>query len=221
MPLSRFALIAAAAIIASQATAHAEGFYIGLQGGYNDAEHAGLNEDCTIILCIADGTAIYDDGRAVGLVFGLDTSFGWRLEGELTYRENAFDEIRWFDAVRPTSGEVNSTALMGNIIYDYALEPIQPYLGLGIGAVNVSFEDVRDVDGALFGGSETVLAGQLIGGVGFSLLPSTTLYLDYRAMVTEDISLVIDPGQRVGIAGDPVRIEYITQSVMIGIRHEF
>ncbi|NNG03266.1 MAG: outer membrane beta-barrel protein [Inquilinus sp.] len=221
MPIPRFIPVAVAALLATTATARAEGFYLGVQGGYNGAVDAELNEDCGILLCISDGTAVYDPGAAIGVVFGLDMSGGWRLEGELTYRENRFDEIEWFDGLRQTDGRITSTALMGNVIYDYEADSVQPYLGAGIGAVNVSFDDVRDVDGALFDGSETVLAGQFIGGVGLTLAPSTTLYIDYRAMLTEDVSLVIDPGQRASIAGDPVDVEYFVQSVMIGIRHEF
>lgn len=221
MPIPRFVPLAVAALLATTATANADGFYLGVQGGYNDAVDADLNEDCGILLCISDGTAAYDHGGAIGVVFGLDTSSGWRLEGELTYRENRFDEIDWFDGLRPTDGRVTSTALMGNLIYDYAADSVQPYVGVGFGGVNVSFDDVRDVDGALFDGSETVLAGQFIGGVGFTVAPSATLYVDYRAMFTEDVSLVIDPGQRASIADEPVDVEYIVQSVMIGIRYEF
>lgn len=224
MSLPRFTSIFAAAFMATQATAHAENFYVGVKAGYNSAMDASINESCSFLVCDEDGVAFYKSGLGAGLVFGLDKSFGWRLEGELTYRENAFDEVRWFGGERPTDGNVQSIAFMANLIYDFndfAHEPVQPYLGGGVGAVNVSFDGVRDANGAVFDGSETVFAGQVIGGAGFTIRPSTTFFFDYRLMVTEDMAMVVNSGQTTNIAGDLIDIEYMTQSVMIGVRQSF
>lgn len=219
----RAVIVVVLSIVLASATgsARAQSFYIGAQGGYNDLFDAELNEDCWLFTCTSEGTAIFDEGHAIGGVVGFEMPLGVRIEGEFTYRENRFQSIGWVDASRATSGDVRSQTVMANLYYDFGIGPLRPYLGGGGGVMFVEFDDVRDANGPLFSGERTLLAGQVIAGVGISPLPNTTIYLDYRALFAEDANFTFASTQRAAIAGQGVDIENGSQTVMVGIRQSF
>lgn len=220
MRASRTLGLAVLLILAGADSARADGFYVGLQGGFNDVFEGDFNDDCAII-CLAEAEATYEDGFIVSGAIGYGTSFGLRLEGEVTYRDNAFGPVEWTDAVRPTSGDVTSVAAMGNLYYDFGPSVVEPYIGAGLGFVNISYDDVRDANGPLFGGDETVFAWQVLAGLGFDVALGTRLQFDYRALFTESASFRYAATQRAAIAGQRLDIDYWNQSLMFGIRQEF
>jgi hypothetical protein len=62
--------------------------------------------------------------------------------------------------------------------------------------------------------SDTVLAGQLGGGIGYEVSPGIVLWADYRFFATSDAELVDDFGFR----WDQ---QYISHSIFFGIRGHF
>lgn len=216
-----FVVVFSIVLASAAGSARAQDFYIGVQGGYNGLFDADFNEVCIALSCSSDATAEYDEGLAAGGVVGFHTPLGVRVEGEFTYRENDFGSIAWPDAVRATSGNIRSQVFMANVYFDSDFGSVQPYVGGGIGAVRVEFENVSDADGPLFSGERTLFAGQVIAGIGTSPLPNTTLYVDYRALFAQDANYTFASTQRAAIAGQRFDVEYWSQSVIVGIRQSF
>lgn len=220
MKLSRFALMTAAIIVASAGTASAQdGFYIGLQGGYNSSFGPYINEDC--VFCDQEATAELDGGSAIGVVAGVRMEGGVRFELEATRRNNSFLSIDWSDAERATEGDVRSFAYMANVMVDLYPGPMRPYVGFGLGAATVDFRNIRDANGLLVDGTRTVFAGQAMAGVSADLGPGTQISAEYRFFATTEAHLRFDGGQRAAIAGRSADFEYRNNTLMIGIRQSF
>ena len=187
-------LVAITAIFAATSGASAQSFYFGVQGGLNfthDGEFDNSGFDIG-----------FDTGYAIGAFFGYDMGNQFRLEGELTYRANDMDNL----AGVPIVGEMKSTAFMANAYYDFATGGSwTPYVGGGLGAASVNFVSAVDV-------SETVLAYQFIGGVGYNITPSIVLAFDYRYFGVDTPSF----GGAV-----PFEQEYSNSTLMFGVRSSF
>lgn len=187
-------LVAITTLIAASSGTNAQNFYFGVQGGLNFT-HDGEVDNSGVDLS-------FDTGYAIGAVFGYDMGNQFRLEGELTYRANDMESL----AGIPVVGEMTSTALMGNVFYDFATGgPWTPYLGGGLGAASVSFVSAVDV-------SETVLAYQFIGGIGYNLSPTVVLAFDYRYFG-------VDTPKFGGAI--PFEQEYSNSTLMLGVRASF
>jgi len=131
---------------------------------------------------------------------------GGRLEAELGYRQNDFDEVKvdGFGSAN-IDGDISALSLMANLYYDVSMEgSITPYIGVGAGVARIE----ADIDGAS-SEDDTVFAGQLI--LGGSIATSETLSVDlqYRYFATDDPEF------------DGLDAEYSTHNLMIGLRHSF
>jgi opacity protein-like surface antigen len=216
-------LIAAATLLLAAGDASAQGFYGGLHGGMNITHDGDVDEyfffDSTTV-----GKAEYDLGSAFGGSLGYKSASSWRLELEVTYRRNGFDEIDWnhFSKVGDfeTKGDVASLAFMANAFWDIDTgTKLTPSLGAGLGVVQVTFDDVADADGPLFDETETGLGAQLGAGLGYELTEALTLSLDYRFFVAF-VSPTADPGQP-GIGGEEFDMEYTNSTFLLGLRYRF
>lgn len=187
-------LVATTTIFAAMSGASAQSFYFGVQGGLNFA-HDGETDNSGFDLA-------FDTGYAFGALVGYDMGNQIRLEGEVTYRANDMDNL----AGIPVVGEMSSTAFMANLYYDFATGGSwAPYVGGGLGAASVNFDSAVDV-------SETVLAYQFIGGVGYDITPSMVLAFDYRYFGVDTPSF----GGAV-----PFEQEYSNSTFMFGVRSSF
>ena len=106
------------------------------------------------------GEFTFDSGVGYAGALGVSNETG-RVEVELGYRKNDFDELK---GVGPGSadidGDISSLSLMGNLYYDFSTDGgLYPFIGVGFGAASIE----ADLDDA---GSEddTVFAYQLILG---------------------------------------------------------
>lgn len=125
---------------------------------------------------------------------------GLRGEAEIAYRTNDLNEI----SSVPTSGEIVSLSVMGNLLVDLDLsESVRPFLGAGIGLTNVEIENGPN------SADDTVFAYQAIAGVGFLLTPITTLDLQYRYFASADPEF------------DGLKAEYQTHNFFAGLRFDF
>src|SRR3546814_1952849 len=77
----------------------------------------------------------YSIGGALGYRFGLQERLTLDVEGEVTYRENDFDEIDLLGRSLDAGGDVSSLAFMGNIWVnlEFGDSGFAPSLGGGIG----------------------------------------------------------------------------------------
>jgi outer membrane protein OmpA-like peptidoglycan-associated protein len=144
--------------------------------------------------------------------------YGWqnglRLELEGSYRSNSIDEI----AGAGGQGDVNNTAIMTNLIYQYQTTGwVIPYVGLGVGAGHVSYDNVRPLGGpptTTVDDSDWSPAFQAMVGVEFPITQNLGLNVGYRFLYEPGIEMTAANG-----AG--VDTTYQSHAVLVGLRWSF
>ena len=195
---SRTALMAAtaavtAAAMAMPAQATRAGWYVGLQGGLNEAEDASTitsnNPGASANPQVFD--AEYDTGNLFGTTLGYLFANGWRPEVSFTLRNNDFESTDIIGGGNTAAnGEVENTSLLANLWYNTrAGETVQPYFGLGFGANKVSLENFSNNPGGNYSADDTVFAGQAGVGMQVALGARANLDLGYRYLMSEDPEL--------------------------------
>ena len=151
--------------------------------------------------------AEFDTGIAVGGEAGFAFPQGFRVGGEITYRENEVDRFRGSGTSNPGGVEVSAWSFMGNGWYEFGTNsPVRPYVGGGIGIA------VLETDRFAVGGvvvtdeDDTVFAFQVGGGVAFDVNPKLAITLDYRYFGTADPEFGL------------VESEYDSHNLLIGAR---
>lgn len=82
-----------------------------------------------------------DTGYLVGAALGKRINERFRIEGEVTYRDNEIGNV----AGVSVDGDVTSTALMFNGYYDFETDTVfKPYVGAGIGYADLEVGDESD-----------------------------------------------------------------------------
>lgn len=150
----------------------------------------------------------YTLGAAVGAAFTPNIS----MEIEYAYRSADFT-VRDRDEGDQANGDTSANAFMFNALYVFdgmgATGAVQPYLGGGIGGANVE----TSVGGQNFD-ADTLLAYQLIGGVGYELNPNVSLYAEGRWFQTES-------GKFDGPGSERFDGEFETFDLLVGMRYVF
>jgi opacity protein-like surface antigen len=132
----------------------------------------------------------FDPGVYTGLTAGYDFGFV-RLEGELSYRYNEIksvtDQLNGF-TFNSVNGNIGAFATMFNVFLDlHNSSPVTPYLGGGLGFVNLNLSDTTGNGLLLYGnGNTTVFAYQVGGGVDIALSRNLSLDVGYRYFMTDD-----------------------------------
>lgn len=181
-----------------------EGIYIGAGAGLN------YHEDSEIDGTRLSGDAEYDLGfvgmGVIGYAFG-----GPRIEGELSYRNNAMGASRVVNTgttalnTSNPKGDFETIAGMVNFYYDIDIgQIVTPYIGAGIG---VAYADQRDI------GDEVTFAYQGILGMSVDIETNLEGFVDYRYFGTTQVE-----GGDIGRAAD---IDNRSHSLMIGLRYHF
>ncbi len=117
-----------------------------------------------------------DDGYLLGFALGraLDSQFS--AEVELTYSQRQYSGI-------PV--DLNATALMLNGYYNFPIaNTVGGYIGAGVGGVFVEFDGP-----APFSDNDTVLGGQLLGGLTYGVSEGVTLFTEYRYQMAADADI--------------------------------
>lgn len=132
-------------------------------------------------------SAGFDNGPAGMLSFGHLFPSGFRTELELAYRHNDFDSLYDIGNHYAARGSASSWALFYNALYDFQTgSAITPYIGLGIGAIRVSYNSAAPFGrtasraGARIDDADSGLGYQAIAGVRFALNDHLALTADYR-----------------------------------------
>jgi OmpA-OmpF porin, OOP family len=194
-------------VLAAATPALADGLYIAGRGGWSSVETTNLH-----------GTGLgdieYSHGYIVGGALGYAWANGFRLEAELMRRANDPEKIGIAGANRDATGEVNSDAAMGNLLYDFKLGsfPLEPYVGFGAGAVRVRTDNVRINGGPFSDDRDTVFGVQGIAGVSYPFTPRIRLTLDYRYLYAPDVEF-----------SSPTKfdMDYRSHAVTAGFRVDF
>ena len=197
MKLKR-ALTLAALLSGAAGAAYSTGAAYATEGWYGRAD-VGYSVDGEVEFDTGTTRGLDDDWMG-GLGAGYAFSNGFRLEGELAYRTN--DDAD-FDVT------VEATSLMANLYYDFNRGGrFEPYLGVGVGAVDLEVDDAPPQTEVDVG-----LAWQALAGVAIGLTPQLDLDIGYRFFRGEDLEW--EEGLS---SGD---LTYSHQAVTLGLRYQF
>ncbi|MEE8269569.1 MAG: outer membrane beta-barrel protein [Nitrospinaceae bacterium] len=129
-------------------------------------------------------------GFTLGGFVGYDFGNNFRLEGEISYRENEISNVGGADPQAATS------AMMLNGYYELPLmQPLNLYFGGGIGVATAQLETISL--GQMIDANETLFAYQLEAGIGWNNNPKVNFSMGYRFFDAADPEFVLPAGQRV------------------------
>ena len=227
----------ALALTAGAANAEPNGWYGAIDAGYNF-----WGEEVEAVSDSGPDLSIHvDDDWAAFARLGYRFTPNWRTELELGRREGDIEYIARTatggavicnltpaaGACLTPDGEVDSTSLMMNVIYDFGDESwaLRPFLGLGAGVNNVT----TDVEGTLAADrsvgivsdeSSLELAAQGIAGLAWAISDRANMDLTYRYIAS---NMNFDPLTST-IAADPDeyrgRYEGV-HTLTLGLRYAF
>jgi outer membrane protein OmpA-like peptidoglycan-associated protein len=172
--------VSAAALLSMSGQAMAQGYddtwYAGVGGGW------AMSDD--VVMTSEDP----DDGWfAYGKVGTWTSPNRWRAELELSYREHDFGGVGpnagGVIAVIPSTinGDFSVTALMFNMLYDFSMNGVSPYVGAGAGGAIVEVAgSTTPATAYVIDEQETVLAGQLMAGLNFNVSENVVFDVGYR-----------------------------------------
>lgn len=173
-----------------------------------------------------------DPGFDVVGAVGRNLGNGFRLEGELGYRQIDLSKVSITNdggagaaagtgslngvTTNNVSGGSHVVSFMGNGFYDIALPNTRftPYIGGGIGFARVEANDWRADNAPLASDSAVVFAYQAGAGVSYPLTKRTDAFLDYRYFATQDPTFAT-------ATGGTIKTDLETQNVSVGLRYRF
>ena len=165
---------------------------------------------------IARPSLDYDTGYTLGAAVGAAFTPNISMEIEYAYRSadvTATDRDDDDESGQGEAGDTSANAFMFNALYVFdgmgATGAIQPYLGGGIGGANVE----TSIPGQNYD-ADTLLAYQLIGGVGYELNPNVSFYAEGRWFPMKS-------GKFDGPGGDSFDGDFETFDLLIGMRYVF
>ncbi len=175
------------------------GIYIGVIAGEN------LRPDTTLSSpSLGSQIMDFNVGYTFGGFVGYDFGNNFRLEGEISYREN---QISTGGGEDPQAG---TSSIMFNGYYDLPLtKPFNLYFGGGLGVATAQLETISL--GQVIDANESVFAYQLEAGINWNYNPKATFSLGYRFFDAADPEFVLPAGQR-------VQMELETYELILKIR---
>ncbi len=201
----------------------AQGWYVSGNIGASTLNNSLLEERAGGLS--ATGELEFDRGIAVAGAVGYQTG-SWRIEGELSYRENDIDQLT-VDSLNvggitliglgtfSVDGEFEKFGIMGNVWYDASMG--QDWIGsfgAGLGTARIGAE-IKNIGGAAitFDEDDWVFAYQFGAGIGYKVSANATVSLDYRLFGTSDPEF-----ETAGVTNE---VEYLNHSIMAGVRYRF
>lgn len=172
--LAALAMVAGLAVTAGGAAAQGlagQSFYVKGFGGLTipQDDDFDLNERDTD--AEVDTGFDFDNGYTLGIAGGWSFTPNIAFELEYAYR-NADASLKGLDS---GSKQTESNAWMANAVYNFTQHgpngQWQPYVGGGLGAADLNYEEIDDLAGGDFD-SDYNFAYQVFGGVGYMLNPN-------------------------------------------------
>jgi len=134
----------------------------------------------------------YDAGFILSGAFGAKLENGFRAEGELIYANSTLKKVSgtWNGSnynTEKVQGDLSSTALMGNLIYDFPSRTLlTPYAMAGVGFSLLSLNDLVAGNNAMANDMDVVAAMQIGAGFSFDIDRRTKLDVGYRYFETQN-----------------------------------
>ena len=162
-------------------------------------------------------TTDYDPLIGLGGAFGYD--FGnFRVDGEIAFRINEINSV----GGTPLVGGSYTAAFsyMVNGYFDLPTDgPWKPYIGGGIGFATVAIDWNAPgffvfTEVPVAGGSDSGVAYQFSGGIGYAIDPRSTVSFGYRYFAVEELQMMFD-------SGSPFTMEYQSHEFNLVIRYMF
>jgi len=199
-------MLAAAAVVALPAVAHAQ-WYVGADVGASFLEDNKISGSSNL----SGAKATSDTGwlalGQAGYAFG-----PWKVEGELSWRDNGIDKLGGNGA----HGSTTVIAPMVNGIYEFLPESsVHPFVGVGIGAANVDAGDVTVRGVKRYSGDDWQFAYQGFAGVGVDVAHNVALKAQYRYFSTLDYDTQASGSNR------NLSNEYHDHAVLVGFTYKF
>ncbi|SEH28794.1 OmpA family protein [Magnetospirillum fulvum] len=198
-------LLAAAAVATTMPTlAHAQ-WYVGVDAGASILEENkmkatdGSHKASSDIGWLAQGQ--------IGYAFG-----PWKVEGELSYRDNGVNK---YDGAK-AHGSTTALATMANGIYEFLPESKwHPFVGAGIGIANVDAGKVSVGGVDQYKGDDWQFAYQGFAGVGYDVSRNVELKAQYRYFAT------LDYDTKSVANGSKIDNEYRDHALLVGFTYKF
>lgn len=194
------------------------GWYAGFNAGLNfqyDQESTGPNrvEDLDF-----DTGSLF--AGQLGYRFSGTRVGRFRVEAELSHRENDVDQIVFNGIDRSGGGEEEVLAGLMNLFYDFngISKRLKPFVGAGLGFANID-ADVS-YPGAFIDDDDTTLAYQAIAGVEYRLTKEISLIGDARYFALDDPELTRFGGPAPVDFVD-LSSEYDSFTLSLGLRYNF
>ena len=191
-----------------------DGLYAGLYAGMP------ILEDATAEDALGSYNLETDPGSLYAFTLGYDLPSGspvgdGRIELEYAWRSNDYSEATISDTAVDADGSVEASSLLINSFAAFRNRtPVTPYLGVGIGAAQVTIDKLV-VDGVpVMEDDDLVFAWQ--AGVGLDIDLTRWLRLDvgYRYFATGNSKFN-------DIDGNEVKLEYTAHTALVGVVVKF
>lgn len=204
-------ILAALGVMAFGAAAHgayASDFYAGWSAGASVMEN-GTDHGVGGDVSVKHGTGFSVSG-VVGDVVG-----PVRVEGEIGYRQAAFDRVAVGGQHSDASGNASSVSALANVWYDIPVgSSVTPYVGGGAGLASVSADHYAIGGNAIANDQDVRFAWQLGGGVQVPVTDHAKLDVGYRHFETTDPTFTT-------VFGTTYRSEFATDEATVGLRYAF
>jgi outer membrane protein OmpA-like peptidoglycan-associated protein len=151
----------------------------------------------------------------------------WRLEFEVSYRENDLDTFSIGGTPLTGSGDVEQLAVMLNLLFDFDVtETINFSIGAGIGAAQVEVEATGTslLPTTIFideSDQDWNWAYQGIAGISFETSDQTEIFIDYRYFVANDVDLQPSAAAFLPIPGRVSDTTFENHALKVGFRYFF
>lgn len=168
----------------------ASNIYIGLHGGWLVGTTSGASFELGGSTVAADVTT--ESGYTIGASAGFLTDMGLAFEGEVSYAMAGLSEASVGGGpAGDVEGDVSALGLFANVVYGTDLGGWRPYVGAGVGAVNLSLSvpagefgpDILDDNGWTWG-------AQAFAGLEFQLTDGVSLGGRYKYSYRGEVELV-------------------------------
>ncbi len=216
------AAVTVAAAVGAIPLAHADGWYASLGAGVN------LYPDSDVDSASFGAVRVehsLDTGPVVSGALGKQLSSGVRIEGELSYRKNDYDDITVsvpatifgtaLTATTALTGDTTTLGFMANVAYDFNKgEKLRPFVMAGLGGARISINDATALSALLADDSDTVFALQAGAGINYQVTEKMSAGISYRLFGTTDPGLT-------AVDGTNFEVDTLNHSVLAGLTYRF
>lgn len=212
--MKRFGLIVLIAL-ASSVPAAAGGYYVDLFAGIGETDDTSFG-----VLGTSRIETEFDSNFNYGVSFGYAFDNQWRIEGELFRREADVDTHNLDNGgpIAGSFGEGNSVSIFANLFYDFDNESrVTPYLGFGVGTVNVDYADFGVPGLAALDDDDDVLGYQFAAGIAVEINEAWSFRTDLRWLEAEDAELT----SSVATGSTSSDVSYSAYDMTVGFRYRF